>query len=98
MEVEFDDIELKHPNEGGRNVYFYNGQPFTGTIVEHNNGILVGERTVVNGHTQGRVATHFDNGQLNYEYFEKYNQMYGLYKRWNENGVMEVEVDYGPEP
>ncbi|WP_414655116.1 toxin-antitoxin system YwqK family antitoxin, partial [Flavobacterium sp. UBA6135] len=95
MIVEFDDIELKHPDAGGGNVYFYNGQPFSGTIVEHTNGVLVGEISVVNGSTHGRVVSYFNNGQLNYEYFQKFNQMYGIYKRWNENGILEAEVDYG---
>jgi len=27
--IEFDDIELKHPDARGGNVYFYNGQPFS---------------------------------------------------------------------
>lgn len=98
MIINFDDIELKAPDEGGGSVYFYNGQPFTGTIVEYFNGVLVGEITVINSHTQGRVALYYENGQLNEEYFEKYNSLYGIYRKWNINGLLEKEIDYGPEP
>ena len=98
MKVEFDDIELKHPDESGGNVYFYNGNPFSGTIVEHVNNVLVGKITVVDGHINGRVTSYFNNGQIRSDYFEKYNKMYNIYRRWNENGVLEAEIDYGLEP
>lgn len=98
MNVEFDDIEIMHPDAGGGNVYFYNGQPFSGTIVEHINGVLVGETTVLNGSTQGRVASYFNNGQIMEEYFKKYNRLYGIYKEWDENGTLISAVECGPEP
>jgi antitoxin component YwqK of YwqJK toxin-antitoxin module len=97
MNIEFNDIELKAPDAGGGNVYYNEGLPFTGTIVEHISGILIGEISVVDGHTQGRVASYYQNGQLMEEYFEKHNRMYGLYRKWDINGVLETEVDYGPE-
>jgi antitoxin component YwqK of YwqJK toxin-antitoxin module len=99
MNINFDDIEIMHPDAGGGNVYYYQGQPFTGTIVEYNNlNVLVGEITVVNGHTRGRVASYYNTGQIKEEYFEKYNQMYSIYKKWNQNGGLEFQQDYGPEP
>ena len=98
MIVEFDDIELSHPDAGGGNVYFYKGEPFTGTIVEHINNVLVGEITVVEGHQNGRITSYYSNGQIRSEYFEKFNRMYNLYRRWNTNGVLEIEINYGPEP
>ena len=98
MNVNFDDIEIMHPDAGGGNVYFYKRQPFSGTIVEHINGVLVGEITVINGSTQGRVASYFNNGQIMEEYFKKYNRLYGIYKEWDENGTLISEVECGPEP
>ena len=98
MVVELDDIEIMHPDAGGGNVYFYDGQPFSGTIVEHINGVLVGEITIINGSTQGRVASYFNNGQIMEEYFKKYNRLYGIYKEWDENGTLISEVECGPEP
>lgn len=98
MIVNFDEIELKSPDYGGGNVYYYQGQPFTGTIVEYKNNVLIGEISVIEGHTQGRVALYYDNGQIEQEYFKKYNQMYGIYKRWDENGNLVKEINYGPEP
>lgn len=98
MNINFDEIELKHPDIGGGNVYYYQGQPFTGTIIEYNNGIIVGEISVVGGHTQGRIALYYENGQIQEEYFKKFNKAYGIYKEWDENGNLISEVNYGPEP
>lgn len=98
MVVDYDNIDLKGPDAGGGSVYFYKGQPFTGTVVEYIDGVLIGEVSVVNSHTQGRVTHYHSNGQLKQEYFEKRNRIYGIYKRWNINGILETEIDYGSEP
>lgn len=99
MIVNFDDIEIMHPDYGGGNVYYYQGKPYSGIINEfHNNGNLAGEITVVNSHTQGRVAIYHVNGKIAEEFFEKYNRMYSTYKKWDENGNLLLEHDYGKEP
>ena len=98
MDVDINDIEIMNPDEGGGSVYWYQGQPFTGKIVEFKNNILIGEISVVNSHTEGRVAFYYDNGQMESEYFKKFNQTYGIYKRWDESGNLVKEVNYGAEP
>ena len=98
MRVNFDDIEIMHPDYGGGSVYYCQGKPFTGTIVEyHSDGNLIGEITVVDSHTDGRVAGYFKSGNIEEEYFEKYNRMYGLYRKWDESGNLIREHDYGPK-
>lgn len=97
MRIDFDNIEIMHPDAGGGSVYYYQGKPFTGTIVEFKDGVLVGEITVVDSHTKGRVASYFANGKLEEEYFESYNRMYGVYRRWDEKGNLVSEHDYGEE-
>ncbi len=97
MNVNFDDIEIMAPDYGGGSVYYHNNQPFTGTIVEYSNNILVGEITVVNGSTKGRVAIYYDNGQIMEEHFESYNRPYGKSKKWDKNGNLIKEIDFGPE-
>ena len=99
MIVNFDDIDILNVDDGGGNMYYYNNQLFTGTIVEYNsNGILIGEINVVNGSKQGRIALYYDNGQIMDEHFEKNNRLYGIYKEWDENGNLTSQVDCGPEP
>ena len=99
MTVKYDDIEFMHPDAGGGSVYYYRGKPFTGLIVEYNsNGVLISEITVVDSHTWGRVAGYYDNGQIEEEYFEMFNRMYGLYRKWDEEGHLVAEHDYGAEP
>ncbi len=59
MNVNFDDIEIANTDIGGGNIYHYQDQPFTGTIVEYNTaGVLVGELTIVNGSKEGRQALY----------------------------------------
>jgi antitoxin component YwqK of YwqJK toxin-antitoxin module len=98
MNIDINDIEIMNPDEGGGSVYWYQGQPFTGTIVEYKNNILVAEISVVDSHTEGRVAFYYYNGQIKQEYFEKYNDMYGIYRRWDESGKLVKEIDYGAQP
>jgi len=99
MNINFDDIEIKNVDAGGGSVYYYNNQPFTGIIVEYySNGNLSYEKTVVNGSTEGRVASYFENGQIEDEHFEKNNRLYGIYKEWDKVGNLLSEVDCGPMP
>ena len=98
MNVNIVDIEVTNITVGGGNVYYYNNLPFTGTIVEYNNGVLIGEISVVNGSKEGRIALYDNNGQIIDEHFEKNNQLYGIYKEWDINGNLLSEVDCGPEP
>ena len=98
MNVNFDDIEIMAPDYGGGTVFYYNNQPFTGTVVEYNsNNVLVGEITVVNGSTHGKVTLYFDNGNKMEEHFESYNRPYGLSRKWDENGNLIKQVDFGAE-
>jgi antitoxin component YwqK of YwqJK toxin-antitoxin module len=98
MKVNFDDIEIANIDAGGGAIYHYQNSPFTGTIVEYNNlGILVGELTIVNGSKKGRTVLFYDNGQIMEESFESYNRPYGLYRKWDENGNLLEEYDFGPE-
>lgn len=69
--VNIDDIEITNMDVGGGNVYYYNNLPFTGTIVEYNNGVLIGEISIVKGSKEGRIALYDNNGQIIDEHFEK---------------------------
>lgn len=98
MNVNFDDIEINNFDAGGGAIYYHNNQPFTGTIVEYNsNNVLIGEITVVNGSKHGKVTLYFDNGNKMNEYFESYNRPYGLSRKWDENGNLIKQVDFGAE-
>jgi antitoxin component YwqK of YwqJK toxin-antitoxin module len=98
MRIKFEDIQLKHPDIGGGNVFYYLDLPFTGIVVEYDeNNNLMSEISVVESHTHGRVASFYSNGQIEEEYFEKNNKMYGFYRKWDENGKLVIEYDYGLE-
>lgn len=64
MNVNFDDIEINNFDAGGGAEYYYNNEPFIGTIVVDNNNVLIGEINVVDGYKKGGVAIYYDNGQI----------------------------------
>ncbi|HEY6142183.1 MAG TPA: hypothetical protein VIV55_01970 [Flavobacterium sp.] len=97
MNVNFDDIEINNFDAGGGAEYYYNNEPFTGTIVEFNNNVLIGEITVVGGYKKGRVAIYYDNGQIMEEHFESFNRPYGNSRKWDENGNLVKQIDFGTE-
>ncbi|WP_412468367.1 toxin-antitoxin system YwqK family antitoxin [Pedobacter sp. KLB.chiD] len=95
MRVNMDDDSIQYAgiDEGGGNMWNYNGVPFTGIIEEfYDNGNLVGEIECKNGYTDGLQTEYYENGQINEEYYLKYNRRYGTYKHWDENGVLLVHL------
>lgn len=99
MRVNFDEIDVLNTDIYGSNIFYRGNEIFTGTIVEYNNeGVIIGELTVVNGTINGRVALYYDNGQIMEEGFQKYNRYYGSFKEWDKNGKLIRQVDFGTEP
>lgn len=95
--INFNDIniEVKHPDAGGGSTYYYQGQPFTGTIVEfHDNGNLIGETEIKNSYIDGRIRQYYENGQIEEEKFKRFNRIYGTYKYWNEEGILILHIIY----
>jgi len=79
-------------------MYYYNDEPFSGTIVEYNaEGVLVGEISVLNGSKQGKTVLYYNNGQKMEEVYQSYNRAYGIYREWDENGNLIKEIDFGLE-
>ena len=97
MNVNFDDIEINNFDAGGGAEYYYNNEPFTGTIVEYNDSVLIAEFTILNGSKHGKTALYYNNGQIMEEGYISYNRPYGLYKEWDENGNLIKEINFGPE-
>lgn len=97
--ITWDEIELMHPDACDGSVFYYQGKPFTGLLVEyHANGNLISEIEVFNSHTHGRIREFHINGMLKEEYYKKFNRFYGFYKMWDENGNLISTKDFGPEP
>ncbi|WP_454881425.1 toxin-antitoxin system YwqK family antitoxin [Sphingobacterium detergens] len=98
MKVNFEDIEIGNVDAGGGNMYYYNDEPFSGTIVEYNaEGVLIGEISVLNGSSHGKSVLYYDNGQKMEELFQSYSRPYGIFRKWDENGNLIKEIDFGPE-
>ena len=49
MRVNFDEIDVLNTDIYGSNIFYRGNEIFTGTMVEYNNeGVIIGELTVVN--------------------------------------------------
>ena len=97
IRINFDDNDLQYAgiDAGGGNMYNYKNQPFTGIIEEfYANGNLTGEIECKNGYSDGLQTTYYENGQMQEEYYLKYNRFYGSYKRWDENGNLISHTEY----
>ena len=98
MIVNFAEIDILNIDYGGGNVYYYNDELFSGTIVEYNeNGILVSEITVLDGSKHGMFNLYYDSGRIESQYFENDNRTYGISRKWDESGNLIYEHDFGSE-
>jgi len=99
LRVEYEDLENAGFDSGGGEILHYQGEPFTGTIVEYNNdAILIYEEEFKNGHRDGIRRTYFENGQTEREYFQRFNKLYGMQREWDINGNLTYEYDWGTKP
>ncbi|MEN0056768.1 MAG: hypothetical protein AAGC65_24030 [Mucilaginibacter sp.] len=97
MRVNFDDDDLQYAgaDAGGGSMYNYKNQPFTGTIEEfYANGNLAGEIECKSGYTDGLQRLYYVNGQMQEEYYKKYNRFYNSYKYWDENGNLTRHIEF----
>lgn len=89
INIEDDNLDYAGIDEGGGNMWNYNGIPFTGIIEEfYDNGNLVGETECKSGYTDGLQTEYYESGQISEEYFLKYNRNYSTSKKWNEAGQL----------
>ncbi|WP_026904666.1 toxin-antitoxin system YwqK family antitoxin [Pedobacter glucosidilyticus] len=99
LRVKYEDLETVGFDGGGGEILSYQGQVFTGTIVQFDeNNNLICEEEFKNGHLGGGQRTFYPNGQMEQEYFIKYNKNYGLHRKWDESGTLTYEYNWGPEP
>jgi antitoxin component YwqK of YwqJK toxin-antitoxin module len=90
-------LEFLGFDAGGGEVYNYNGQPFTGVLIERN-GLARTEVSFVAGYECGFVCEYSPTGMLVVEYYKKYNRHYGPYTEWDDDGSIISINDYGLEP
>ncbi len=101
MKINYDDPDLEEAglDIGGGIIYNYQGAPFTGVLqFSYPNGNSQTEIKCVNGYPEGVWREYYENGQMMEESYIKYNLDYGLFKRWDENGNLIDQFDFGPEP
>jgi len=98
IRVTYEELENRGFDAGGGEILYYQGQPFTGTIVEYRNNVLIGEEEFTDGHVGGTQRTYYANGQTEKEYFIAFNTYYGLLRWWDEEGNLTHQRDFGPKP
>lgn len=89
MEVfDIEDLDVMHPDSGGGSVFYFEGTPVTGIIKDYKNGVTIAELEYHNGHAHGHQKYYYDNGMPKFEYFKRFNYVYGHAKEWNEAGTL----------
>lgn len=97
VDITDSNLELGLPDIGGGPTYLYNGNPFTGKLIAYHNGALNYEMEVIDSHQHGHYISYFSNGQVKSDYYQKYNWFYGIYKRYNEQGILTNYREYDDE-
>lgn len=98
LRVTYEELENRGFDAGGGEILYYRGNPFTGTIVEYRNGVLIGEQEFEDGHLGGAQRSYYANGNIHEEYFITFNRDYGLFREWDEQGNVIRQKDFGPKP
>ena len=99
IRIETDDPNLilrDRPTNWGGGVWLYNGIPFTGIEYEYfpNTTQLSSESEYKDGIFDGRQVEYWPNGNIKQEYYAKYDYFVGLFKEWNEQGVLISHQEY----
>ncbi|MBB2150531.1 toxin-antitoxin system YwqK family antitoxin [Pedobacter gandavensis] len=95
--VNINDAEVEYMgiDAGGGNMWNYQNEPFTGILEEfYENGNLIAELECRNGYTYGLQRLYFENGQIEKEYYKKFNHFYDAFKIWNEDGILTGHFEY----
>lgn len=97
-------VDIKDPNftidgtptDWGAGVCRYNGELFEGILYEYfpNTTQLSSESEYKDGIPDGRQVDYWPNGKIKCEMFEKYEDIYGSFKKWNEQGVLILHQEH----
>lgn len=94
INIDDSNLETGIPDAGGGITKFYNGQPFTGKIQAfYPNGNLEAEEEYIDSHKNGRQIYYYENGQIEEDYYFKFNQFYGICKTYYESGVLKTYIE-----
>lgn len=98
LRVLYDDLEIVGFDGGGSKILHYKGDPFTGFVVDYNeNSTLAFEAEYKNGHQDGVNRSFYNNGQIEEEYYTKYNRILKHFKRWTSKGRLIKHITFNEE-
>lgn len=88
IKVKEEELEFVGIDGGGIPIYNYQGNPFTGIIVDYFFGtnIIAGETEYINGYQDGVEREYYENGNIKNEIHSRNNKLHGNCKRWDEQG------------
>lgn len=93
IRASFEELYLRGFDVGGKEIFDYEGQPFTGIWETRNDGILYSEIEYKDGYQEGFKTTyHFPGGNIKSQIFMKHNNFDGIFKTWDANGVVTKEA------
>lgn len=88
IKVKEEELEFIDIDGGGIPIYHYQGNPFTGVVVDYFFGTnkIAGETEYVNGYQEGVERNYYENGNIEYECYKKNNKLHGIYRDWDQQG------------
>jgi antitoxin component YwqK of YwqJK toxin-antitoxin module len=95
IRVSFEELDLLGFDVGGTEIFSYQGQPFTGILETKTNGIIYCEEEYKNGYKEGlQTMYHFPSGNIRSQIFLRNNNFDGIFKTWDDNGVVTKEAHF----
>jgi len=89
IRVEYDDLEFIGFDTGGNEMFNYQGLPFTGILETNVNGVISREEEFQNSYKTGLQRQYFlPSGNLKLEFTLEDNGIEGIFKEWDDNGIL----------
>ncbi len=89
VDIDSDDVDFDY------NQCLYQGEPFTGELVEYSpDGAVVALTPYVGGFINGTDRAYYTDGTLKWEAQVRNGQPVGTSRSWHENGVLAQEKDF----
>lgn len=86
LRIREEDLEFIDIDGGGIPIYHYQGNPFTGLLLEYYDNIFHREIEYINGYQDGVERVFYENGNIKYEFHSKNNKPHGTTKHWDDQG------------
>lgn len=58
---------------------------------------MEGEEEYINSHKHGRQVSYYENGQIEEDYYQRFNYFYGISRTYYPNGTLKSQTEFNDE-